>query len=219
MNHQSTIANEVLRLVGRSNGKHPGNTNQEKVSDLLDRLRSYDEASQSYKLDRLSIPEAIRMVLRIFPHKYCKDNLMKEKILRAFVSTIIPGSDQNEESLVRMYVDDYYPFHTYCGYFVFDLNKRSRKLFAKREFVSLTFDERTQVVQNALNGRELTRRLYKGAILMAQVSYYGAVYDEERGCPLIDFPGRNEGYSREETTYSFSSIFFDRELSFDGHPW
>jgi hypothetical protein len=191
----------------------------EKFSDMMKRLKRYNEISKTEKYDLLSIPPAIRMVLKIFPHKYCKNDSIKEKILRAFVTTIIPGSNENDDNLVNMYLDSYYSFHTYCGYFVYDLNRRSKKLFNKKEFLSLSDEEKTKVIKDALMGRELTRRLYKGAILMAQVSYFGAVYDEEKGCPLIDFPGRNNGYNQEEITYSYSSKLFDKELSLDGHPW
>ncbi len=196
----------------------PRNNNKEKLNDLIARLKKYDESTNSFKLDFSSILPAVQMILKIFPHRYCKDHDFKEKILRAFVTTIIPGADESDENLVKMFNDDYYPFSTYCGYFVYDLNRRSRKLFCKIDFFNLSLKERTAVVQNALAGKELSRRLYKGAILMAQVSYYGAVYNEERGCPLIYFPGNNEGYSNEEVTYSFSSLYFDRELSIEGQP-
>ncbi|MDX1702464.1 MAG: hypothetical protein R3250_17680 [Melioribacteraceae bacterium] len=190
----------------------------ESISDMLNRLSRYNKQTKSYKIDVLSIPHALQMVLRLFPHKYCNDRNLKERVLRAFVTTIIPGADQNDEFLVKMYEDSYYPFHTYCGYFVFDLNKRSKKLFGVREFNSLTLKERTAVIQNALSGRELTVRLYKGAILMAQVAYFGAVYNEDDGCKLIKFPGRNSGYEKKDITYSFAHEVFSNELSFDGHP-
>ena len=219
------MKNELVKIIkdightDLSRNRKPQNGDKEKFSELFNRLKKYDEISQSNKYDLLSIPPAIKMVLKIFPHKYCKKNSLKEKFLRAFVTTIIPGANENQDNLVSMYLDSYYPFQTYCGYFVYDLNRRSKKLFNNKEFFNLSEDEKTQVINNALNGRELTRRLYKGAILMAQVSYYGAVYDEERGCPLIDFPGRNNGYNKEEIAYPYSSKLFDKELSLDGHPW
>jgi len=191
----------------------------EKISDLLSRLKKYDGVSGKYKMDYLSIPLGVQMVLRIFPRKYCLDNRIKDKILKAFVTTIIPGSDINDQNLVKMYNDNFYPFSNYCGYFVYDLNRRSKKLYSGKNFWTLTLSEKTVVVQNALSGRELTKRLYKGAILMAQVSFYGAVYNEGRGVPLVYFPGENNGYSKEESTYDFGCSLFDKELSADGHPW
>lgn len=210
----------VKNLVGRKEQKeNAAESSSESISDMLNRLRRYNNQTKSYKIDLLSIPHALQMVLKLFPHKYCNDQNLKERFLHSFVTTIIPEADENDESLVKMYVDSYYPFHTYCGYFIFDLNKRSKKLFGVKEYNSLSLKERTQVIQNALSGRELTARLYKGAILMAQVAYFGAVYKEEEGCKLIDFPGRNNGYEKEEITYSFASEVFGNELSFDGHPW
>lgn len=219
MKNHMTLTNGLPEPKELTYEKKLGGDGHERIADLLGRLKKFDRGSQSFKLDFLSIPESIRMVLRIFPHRYCRDPILREGALRAFVSTVIPGSDEHEEHLIAMFEDSYYPFHTFSGYFVFDLNRRSRALFTGRTFANLSPDERTVVLQNALEGRELTRRLYKGAILMAQVSYFGAVYDEERGCPLIDFPGRNEGYGPKQTTYPFSSVFFHNELSIDGHPW
>ena len=210
----------IKDTVGRkTRKKNTSEMSSESFSDMLNRLRRYNEHTTSYKIDVLSIPCALQMVLKLFPHKYCNDRNLKERILRTFVTTIIPGANENDESLVKMYEDSYYPFHTYCGYFIFDLNKRSKKLFNGKDFFSLSINERTTVIQCALSGRELMVRLYKGAILMAQVAYFGAVYNEEKGCKLIDFPGRNRGYERKEITYSFAQDFFNNELSFDGHPW
>ncbi len=207
-----------LKLLIRKKGN--GKTvEKEKISDLLSRLQKYDKVSGKFKMDYLSIPPAIQMVLRIFPRKYCNDNQLKDKILRAFVTTIIPGSDINDQNLVKMYEDNFYPFSNYCGYFVFDLNRRGKTLYSGRDFWKLTLPEKTRVVQYALSGRELTRRLYKGAILMAQVSFYGAVYNEGRGVPLINFPGENDGYSNRESTYDFGCSLFDNELTANGHPW
>lgn len=188
------------------------------LSDLLNRLKYYDPYSKSDKLDLLSIPLALQMILKLFPRKYCRNILLKRKILRTFVLTVIPGANEDDEYLTKMFEDAYYPFHTYCGYFVFDLNIRSKKLYNK-EFTSLSPDERTRVIQIALTGRELTRRLYKGAILMAQVSYFGAIYNEIKGCRLIDFPGKNIGYKREKITYPFAALYFDMEATANGHPW
>ena len=186
---------------------------------MLRRLRRFDNKSNRFKRYFLSVPPAIRMVLGFFPAAYRHDKELKNRILKAFVLTIIPGAEEDDNNLAAMYNDDFYPFCRWSGYFVFDLCSRSRKLFGSDDFSKMTLSKRSAVVAEALKGRELTKRLFKGAILMAQVSYYGAVYNEDRGCPLISFPGTNKGYSKEETTYSFSAELFDRELTADGQPW
>jgi hypothetical protein len=209
----------LSKLIGRTSLKgKPASMGKENIFELLNRLKKYDQATDSHKIDFLSIPLALQMVLRLFPHRYCNDRALKEKTLRSFVTTIIPEADKDEKFLIKMYEDEYYPFHTYCGYFIYDLNKRSMKLFSGKEFSFLSLGKRTQVVKNALSGRELTARLYKGAILMAQVSYYGAIYQEENGCKLIDFPGRNSGYETKEITYPFAKYVFCNELSLNGQP-
>lgn len=207
-----------LNKIFSKNSCNEGGMSNQSISDLLNRLKRYNRQTQKFKIDFLSIPHALQMVLRLFPHKYCNNHTLKEKSLRAFVTAIIPEADEDDKFLVRMYGDNFYPFHTYCGYFIFDLNKRAKKIFGVGNFYSLSLEKRTTVIQSALSGRELTARLYKGAILMAQVAFYGAVYNEEKGCKLIDFPGRNNGYEKREITYPFAQSFFRNELSFDGHP-
>jgi len=208
----------IKKIIGK-NSRNKGGMSSESISDLLSRLRRYDCSTKTYKIDVLSIPHALQMVLRLFPHKYCKNQILKEMSLRAFVTTIIPEADEDDKFLVEMYEDNFYPFHNYCGYFIFDLNKRAKKFFGIGNFCSLSLEDRTTVIQSALSGRELTVRLYKGAILMAQVAYFGAVYNEEKGCKLIAFPGRNNGYEKREITYPFAHSVFKKELSLSGHPW
>jgi hypothetical protein len=161
---------------------------------------------------------ALRMLLGLYPATFRRDMALQDRVLRAFVTTIIPGADIGEPDLVRMYHDTDYPFYPYTGFLVCDLVKRTRRLYGGELFERISAEKQTTVVQDALNSDDTTSRLYRGAILMAQVSYSAGIYHPERGCELIEFPGRNRGFTLDESSYQWGESALGYETTFDGNP-
>jgi hypothetical protein len=161
---------------------------------------------------------ALQMLLRLYPRRYREDGWLVDRTLRSFVITIIPGASFDDPHLIKMYLDAYYPFSPFTGFFVYDLIRRSRKISGQAEFQRLSPAERTRVVENALSGDETISRLYQGAILMAQVSFYGGIYDPDGRCPLIDLPGRNRGYPQEAVLHPDAEQYLALESTDDGNP-
>lgn len=159
----------------------------------------------------------LRILLKSYPKKFDKDRDLEDRFLRAFVVTIIPGASREEPHLSRMFNDGYYPFHTYRGFFVSDLAQRSRLMFGHEDFDQLSQSERTRVVQSGLEADATTARLYRGAILMAQVSYFAGIYDDQRGCPLIEYYGPDSAYSGHEMYYSNASQYLAQEATPTGN--
>ena len=184
----------------------------------LRQLRKTGDRVERPSINIFSGFSAIQMLLRIYPKRFREDGSLSDRVLRAFVTTLIPGAPLDDPNLIRMYLDSYYPFCPYPGFLVYDLARRSRKLHGVEQFEKLSQRQRTAVVQDALGGDETINRLYKGAILMAQVSFYGGIYDPEKGCPLIEFPGRNNGYSPGEMFYPDAEGYLAVELTGDGNP-
>jgi len=162
-----------------------------------------------------SIVSALRMLLYLYPPEYRRDRALQERVLRAFVLTVIPGADPAEPDLVRMYYDEHYPFFPYTGYLVYALERRGKR---QGGFVRLTPAGRTQAVLGALASDDTTSRLFKGAILMAQVSYFAGIYHPERGCPLIEFPGKNGGFTPEELSLPGAGEYLGAGTTPDGNP-
>jgi hypothetical protein len=158
------------------------------------------------------------MILNLYPKRFRVDVGLQDRLLRAFVTTVIPGADERDPYLVCMFHDTYYPFYPYTGYLVHDLAKRSDALMGNEAFDGLDTDQRTTVVEDALSADDTTARLYRGAMLMAQVSYFAGVYNPDHACALIDFPGRNNGFSREHLTYPDASKYLGDEATADGNP-
>ena len=159
----------------------------------------------------------IRILLKDYPNRYDRDEGLRTAILRAFVTTVIPGAPPDDPDLVRMFDDEYYPFHAYCGYFVSDLNDRSANRYDGTPFDALAPDLRREIIQQGLDADATTARLYRGAVLMAQASFYGGIYDDEKGCPLIDFHGTNNGFTPEEMCYANCRPLLAREATLTGN--
>ncbi|HXX63848.1 MAG TPA: hypothetical protein VEO56_08630 [Bacteroidota bacterium] len=189
---------------------------------LLARLRTLRSGVPGKIPWRMILPGAVisafRMIFKLYPRRYSTDRTLADQVLRAFVLTVIPGADHDDPDLVRMYFDRDYPFYPYTAFLVFDLVRRSKRICAGSTFAELGREERTLVIEKALAANDTVARLYRGAMLMAQVSYYAGIYDPEKGCPLIDFPGMNAGFSRQEISYPNPAQYLPHQMSLDGNP-
>lgn len=132
----------------------------------------------------------VRILLHDYPSRYDRSGGERDRIFAAFTLAVIPGADPGDPNLIRIFSDGYYPFAAYGGFFAADLDTRSAVLAGSR-FADITPAQRTAVIEEGLADDDTTARLYRGAVLLAQVAIYGGVYDDARGCPLIDFHGRD----------------------------
>ncbi|MGH7455398.1 MAG: hypothetical protein ACRENG_28855, partial [bacterium] len=159
----------------------------------------------------------VRILLKAYPEKFDQDKQLVEKTLRAFVLTVVPGASLDDPNLIRIYSDDYYPFCRYCGFFVFDLAKRSAKLYGDERFDQFVLAQRTAVIETGLRADASVARLYRAAVFMAQVSFYGGIYEDEKGCPLIDFHGTQSAFGDEKMFYPQCTALLAREITRDGN--
>lgn len=159
----------------------------------------------------------LRLLLKTYPEKYNRDKALAERMMRAFVETVIPGAPMDDPNLARIFFDDYYPFASYYGFFLYDLSKRSAGLFRKMAFENLPLLQRAQVIESGLEADGIIARLYRAAIFIAQFSYYAGIYDDQNGCPAIEFYGENAGFSRDEICYPNSTDLLAGEMTGDGN--
>jgi len=158
-----------------------------------------------------------KILFNAYPEKFKHDPALVERYLRAFVLTVIPGARADDPNLTRIFRDEYYPFHPHCAFFVSDLADRSVDLFGDDDFTRLSPDERTRVVQSGLKAGVITSRLYRGAVYMSQVSFFGSIYDDGRGCELIGYPGTEHYHSPEEMFYPQPSRYLSFEVTREGN--
>lgn len=159
----------------------------------------------------------LRIGLAMYPHRYDTDRDIGNRVLRAFVTTVIPGVRDTTPDLIRVYEDDYYPLTPYRGYLIYDLCERADRLFDTKLFSDLDAGQRIRVLQDALSADKTTRRLYEGAIFLAQISCYAGIHDDAGGCELIDFQGASGILPLAEQTYPAPERYFARRLTADGN--
>ncbi len=193
-------------------------SNSEGLWSRIRSLRSTGAGSGKLNLTPAAAFTGVRMILGWFPSFYRSNRTIQDAVLGAFVLTVIPGADPEEANLVRMYHDGDYPFAPFSGFLVFDIVRRAEKLHGSKAFQLQSLAQRTAVIQDALAANDTVSRLYKGAMLMAQVSYFAGIYDPAKGCAMIDFPGANSGFSLAESSYPFAKQCFDSEMTNDGNP-
>ena len=91
------------------------------MTELLDRSRglSRREALKQFALIAGGLTAGctpVRMALGTYSHELEKDSAAMDRVLRAFVTTVIPEAPFDEPNLVRAVGDPYYHFAPYRTY-------------------------------------------------------------------------------------------------------
>jgi hypothetical protein len=139
-------------------------------------------------------------------------------VLRAFVVTVIPGAPADAPHLTQVFHDAYYGFAPVAPFFAADLTARAGRLYGEGSFDALPPAGRTGVVRSGLGADRTTRKLYNGAVLLAQASFYAGIYDDDAGCALIDFPGRPRAGATREAPYPQPERYLALPTTLDGNP-
>lgn len=160
----------------------------------------------------------LRIVLHLYPDDFDRDQELTDQVLRAFVTAVIPGAPVDGRNIIRALRDEAYPLRRYAGFLAADLCRRARDRIRTGAFHHLSLAERTEIIQSAVSGGGTTARLYHGAIFLTQVAFYGGIYDDATGCPLIGFEGRYRFRGVAATTYPDPHRFLCPGRSPDGNP-
>lgn len=135
----------------------------------------------------------LRIVTRSFPAEFKHDPELVAQTLRAFTAAVIPGFDPGGTDPARALLDHRYPFASYAAFFASDLFQRAERRYGTSAFDSLSIEQHTAIIEDGLAADATTRKLYRGAIYLTQVSIYAGIYDDDAGCSLIEFRGRYRG--------------------------
>jgi len=159
----------------------------------------------------------LRVLVSAYPQAFDDDDELVERVLRAFVTTVIPGAPADDPDLIRAYTDPTYPFAQYVGFFAADLCRRAARRFEGRRFERLAVRERTAVIAEGLAADGTTRKLYNGAVALAQIAFYAGIYDDKRGCPVIGFEGGYHWHPLTDTTHPSPERFLSHARTADGN--
>ena len=161
---------------------------------------------------------SLRLILKTYPDKYDQDLELQTRLLTSFVRTVVPDAPKDGPHLTRIFLDDFFPFHEYCGFFLSDLSGTTRKLFGHENFCLLDLPDRTAVVARGLDKGGPAGKLFTSAVFMAQFSFYAGIYDDDHGCPLIEFPGANSGFRPNTMDLEEIKGHLAANLTTDGNP-
>ena len=134
-------------------------------------------------------------------------------ILDAFIKTIIPGIQKDNEEFYSIYYDLYYPFYPYEQVFAKDLCHTSKKIYGISKFEKLPEEQRQEIVEKQLNRGGLTSQLYSAAIWLAQIYIYTGNYHRDNECSIIDFKCSDQ----KMITYSDTTAFLGEPATIDGN--
>lgn len=160
----------------------------------------------------------LRLALHASPEPFRGEGGVTDRTLAAFVRTVAPRAAGSTEELARAFADPAYPFAPYRSFFASDLCRRAEDRFGTNRFDTLTAEARARVVEDGLHGDAVARRLYGGAIFMAQVAVYAGIYDDARGGRAINFDGANSGFPPEALTYPVPEWYLPAASGLDGNP-
>ena len=159
----------------------------------------------------------LRIVLDAHPHDFASNPDRTDRVLRAFAATVVPRVAMNDPNLTRAYSDPFYRFVRYRTYFASDLCRRAGNRCGDQSFDRLNAAERVAVIQDGLAGDFVSRKLYAGAVFLAQIAVYAAIGDEGGVSPLIGFEGPYRFRGLAAITYPDPRRFLARPATVNGN--
>lgn len=158
----------------------------------------------------------MRVLVNAYPQAFDDDLTLRDRVLQAFVTTVIPGAPADDPDLARALTDPDYPFAPFAGFLAADLSRRARARFGDA-FERLDPAARTAIVAEGLVVDATSRKLYNGAITLTQIAFYAGIYDARKGCALIGFEGGYHYHPLEEIAYPDPTRFLGDALTTDGN--
>jgi len=137
------------------------------------------------------------VLINAYPQVFDDDPALVDRVLRAFVTTVIRPRPPRRR-LTRAFTDPIIPLlHTpvLCG----DLARRGQGATARPSSASLRKPGRRRGRRPAAD--ETSRKLYSGAIALAQIAFYAGIYDAARAARIIGFEGADHWHPLADITY------------------
>ncbi len=160
----------------------------------------------------------LRVLLKLYPSRFDTDTELVDETLRAFVLTVVPGLPEDARDLTRQFYDDSFRLAKHRGFLAADLCERAGRVAHNLTFAALPYEQRARVVRDGLEAGGVTTKLYSGAVHLTQIACFSSMYDDEAGCPLIDFEGRFDPAHISETKYPDPGRFLAANTTADGNP-
>ncbi len=188
------------------------------MQDLISRRRLLQQLGLLAAGAAATACTPLKVLVNAYPQAFDTDPALVERVLHAFVTAVIPGAPADDPDLIRAFTDPDYPFAEYAAFFAADLSRRARQRFDEPAFERLTPEQRAVVIRDGLAADGTSRKLYTGAITLAQISLYAGIYDAKGGCALIGFEGGYHWHPPADITHPEPARFLAAALTTDGNP-
>lgn len=159
----------------------------------------------------------VKILLHAYPERFYTDAGLIHRVLAALADTILPDAGGDAATLARPFYDERFPLQKYRSFLASDLCARARALCGTHRFELLSWRDRARVVEDGLSADATTEKLYAGAIFLAQIAFYGGIYDDDAGCAAIGFDGRYHPRPLAELTYANAEDFLAEEIGLNGN--
>lgn len=159
----------------------------------------------------------MKILMHWYPPDFDRDRELVDRNLVAFADAVLGDAVDENHFAARPFHDERFPLHKYRGFLASDLCGRASDLYGTDRFDLLRRQDRCAVISNGLAGDATTRKLYSGAIYLTQVACYAGIYDDESGCPAIEFEGKYRRRPFAELTYPDPESFLAEEVGIAGN--
>lgn len=157
------------------------------------------------------------LVFNASPAPHRRDPNVVEPILRMFVETVVPGTPVDRPGAAGVFFDPFYPLTAHRAWLARDLNDRAMQRNGQ-PFDGLPWSSRATIIRDGLSSQGLTRRVYNGAVFLAQVAVYAGLAHPAGACPVIGFEGPSGLLTLADQTYANPHLFLGRTRGADGNP-
>jgi hypothetical protein len=154
----------------------------------------------------------------IYPEAAEFDQATVDRLLEAFVTTIVPEADRPAQ-VARLLRDPTLPFAELAGPLAADLARRTSARVGHGDFDRLALPMRTAVVAEGIDGGGIPSRIYQGAVLFTQAAVYSGLACDDGSCSITGFEGPFRFRGHAEQTYPDPDHFLPAPVSPDGNPW
>jgi hypothetical protein len=152
----------------------------------------------------------------LYPESAVLDESTIDATLRSFVLTVLPGVE-DAGAVARTFADPTLRFAPFRAALVADLTRRAIARGACG-FARLDAAARQDVIREGLEGGAVAGRLYNGGVFLAQVAYFGGLWNEISACPAIGFEGPYVFRGVEAYTWPDPDRFLPASRTRDGNP-
>lgn len=153
----------------------------------------------------------------LYPEADKLDDATVDRVLKDFVTAVLPGFEQPER-IASLFADETLRFAPFRRAFAADLQRRAQRLVPAPSFDRLTSAQRLRVIEEGLESRGPSARLFHGAVLLVQVAWVAGLWNDHGACPAIGFDGAHQFRGYDEQRHPDCDAFLPAATTADGNP-